>query len=27
MRTMLASDIREHFSNAIRSLDPHGESV
>ena len=25
MRTMLASDIREHFSDAIRSLDPHGE--
>ena len=27
MRTMLASDIREHFSAAIRSLDPLGESV
>jgi hydroxyethylthiazole kinase-like uncharacterized protein yjeF len=27
MRTMLASDIREHFSDAVRSLDPHGESV
>jgi NAD(P)H-hydrate epimerase len=27
MRTMLASDIREHFSHAIRSLDPLGESV
>ena len=27
MRTMLASDIREHFSDAIRSLDPYGESV
>ncbi len=25
MRTMLASDIREHFSDAIRSLDPRGE--
>ena len=25
MRTMLASDIREHFSAAIRSLDPLGE--
>jgi hydroxyethylthiazole kinase-like uncharacterized protein yjeF len=25
MRTMLASDIREHFSDAIRSLDPLGE--
>ena len=25
MRTMLASDIREHFSDAIRSLDPCGE--
>ena len=25
MRTMLASDIREHFSDAIRSLDPVGE--
>jgi ADP-dependent NAD(P)H-hydrate dehydratase / NAD(P)H-hydrate epimerase len=25
MRTMLASDIREHFSDAIRSLDPTGE--
>lgn len=25
MRTMLASDIREHFSHAIRSLDPSGE--
>jgi NAD(P)H-hydrate epimerase len=27
MRTMLASDIREHFSDAIRSLDPYGESM
>ena len=27
MRTMLASDIREHFGDAIRSLDPLGESV
>jgi NAD(P)H-hydrate epimerase len=27
MRTMLASDIREHFSDAIRSLDPYGEFV
>jgi NAD(P)H-hydrate epimerase len=27
MRTMLASDIREHLSDAIRSLDPLGESV
>jgi len=27
MRTMLASDIREHFTDAIRSLDPDGESV
>ena len=27
MRTMLASDIREHFNHAIRSLDPLGESV
>jgi ADP-dependent NAD(P)H-hydrate dehydratase / NAD(P)H-hydrate epimerase len=27
MRTMLASDIREHFPHAIRSLDPLGESV
>lgn len=27
MRTMIASDIREHFSAAIRSLDPSGESV
>ncbi len=27
MRTMLASDIREHFSHAIRALDPLGESV
>jgi NAD(P)H-hydrate epimerase len=27
MRTMLASDIREHFSDAIRSLDPRGESA
>ena len=27
MRTMVASDIREHFSDAIRSLDPRGESV
>lgn len=25
IRTMLASDIREHFSDAIRSLDPRGE--
>lgn len=25
MRTMVASDIRDHFSEAIRSLDPHGE--
>jgi NAD(P)H-hydrate epimerase len=25
MRTMVASDIRDHFSQAIRSLDPHGE--
>ncbi len=25
MRTMVASDIREHFSDAIRFLDPHGE--
>ena len=25
MRTMVASDIREHFSEAIRKLDPHGE--
>ena len=25
MRTMVASDIREHFSEAIRFLDPHGE--
>ena len=25
MRTMLASDIREHFTDAIRSLDPSGE--
>jgi len=25
MRTMIASDIREHFSNAIRLLDPEGE--
>lgn len=25
MRTMLASDIREHFSDAILSLDPRGE--
>ena len=25
MRTMVASDIREHFSDAIRSLDPRGE--
>jgi hydroxyethylthiazole kinase-like uncharacterized protein yjeF len=25
MRTMVASDIREHFGEAIRSLDPHGE--
>ncbi len=27
MRTMLASDIREHFTAAILSLDPYGESV
>jgi NAD(P)H-hydrate epimerase len=27
MRTMLASDIREHFGDAIRSLDLLGESV
>lgn len=25
MRTMIAGDIREHFSDAIRYLDPHGE--
>jgi ADP-dependent NAD(P)H-hydrate dehydratase / NAD(P)H-hydrate epimerase len=25
MRTMVASDIRDHFSEAIRSLDPQGE--
>jgi NAD(P)H-hydrate epimerase len=25
MRTMIASDIREHFSDAIRFLDPQGE--
>jgi NAD(P)H-hydrate repair Nnr-like enzyme with NAD(P)H-hydrate dehydratase domain len=25
MRTMTASDIRNHFSDAIRSLDPIGE--
>ena len=25
MRTMVASDIRDHFSDAIRFLDPHGE--
>ena len=25
MRTMVASDIREHFSDAIRLLDPEGE--
>jgi hypothetical protein len=25
MRTMVASDIREHLSEAIRSLDPQGE--
>ena len=25
MRAMVASDIRERFSAAIRSLDPHGE--
>jgi len=25
MRTMVASDIRKHFSDAIRSLDPDGE--
>ena len=27
MRTMVASDIRDHFSEAIRSLDPEGERV
>jgi NAD(P)H-hydrate epimerase len=27
MRTMLASDIREHFSDAIRFLDPRGEQA
>jgi NAD(P)H-hydrate epimerase len=27
MRTMVASDIREHFGDAIRSLDPSGEYV
>ena len=27
MRTMLASDIREHFGEAIRTLDPEGEEV
>jgi NAD(P)H-hydrate epimerase len=26
MRTMVASDIREHLSEAIRSLDPEGET-
>jgi NAD(P)H-hydrate epimerase len=26
MRGMVASDIREHFSKAIRSLDPQGET-
>ena len=25
MRSMVASDIREHLSDAIRSLDPEGE--
>jgi len=25
MRTMVASDIREHISEAVRSLDPKGE--
>jgi NAD(P)H-hydrate epimerase len=25
MRTMVASDIRDHFSAAIRALDPEGE--
>jgi NAD(P)H-hydrate epimerase len=25
MRTMVASDIREHFSEAVRYLDPEGE--
>jgi hypothetical protein len=25
MRAMLASDLREHFSEAICFLDPHGE--
>ena len=25
MRTMVASDVREHFSDAIRSIDPSGE--
>jgi len=25
MRTMVASDIREHFGDAIRQLDPEGE--
>jgi hypothetical protein len=25
MRTMVASDIREHFGEAIRQLDPEGE--
>jgi hypothetical protein len=25
MRAMLASDVRDHFSAAIRSLDPEGE--
>jgi NAD(P)H-hydrate repair Nnr-like enzyme with NAD(P)H-hydrate dehydratase domain len=25
MRTMVASDIREHFSEAVQLLDPHGE--
>ncbi len=25
MRTMVASDIRDHLSEAVRSLDPKGE--
>jgi NAD(P)H-hydrate repair Nnr-like enzyme with NAD(P)H-hydrate dehydratase domain len=25
MRTMVASDIRDHFSDAVRFLDPQGE--
>jgi NAD(P)H-hydrate epimerase len=25
MRTMIASDIREHFGDAVRLLDPEGE--